>query len=163
MSDDSIVVIGIGNDFRGDDAVGLYTARLLEERGLPGTSIVVGVAEGTALIDHWESAAKCFVIDCAVSGANPGTRHTFQAHIEAIPGDIFTGYSTHNISVTDAVELAKVMGKLPKELIVYGIEGCNFEPGAALSKDVESMAREVAREIATKITATASQPRSRGV
>jgi hydrogenase maturation protease len=44
MSDD-VVVIGIGNDFRRDDGVGLAVAEELAKRNLPGVRVVTAIGE----------------------------------------------------------------------------------------------------------------------
>ena len=43
----------------------------------------------------------------------------------------FAGRSTHALTVAQAIELARNLGRLPKRLVVVGIEGRNFEAGAA--------------------------------
>lgn len=49
-----------------------------------------------------------------------------------IPADSFH-YSTHTVSVAEAVEMARVMGRLPDRLLIYGIEGADFGSGDGLS------------------------------
>ena len=44
--------------------------------------------------------------------------------------------STHAVGVGEAIELARVVGRLPSRIVVYGIEGSRFETGAALSAEV---------------------------
>lgn len=147
----SIVVVGIGNDFRTDDGVGLYVARLIQAMDFKDVTVVPGVAEGTALLDAWENSSRTIVIDCAVSGQQPGTIHRFDVNENSIPAEMFNGYSTHNISVTDAVELARVLGRLPGSLVVYGIEGSDFSAGTGLSADVAAAAHKVVDEIIAQI------------
>ncbi len=148
----STVVVGIGNEFRTDDGVGLYVARLIQAMDFKDVTVIEGVAEGTALLDAWDKAARTFVIDCAVSGQPPGTIHRFDVNENSIPAAMFNGYSTHNISVTDAVELARALGRLPRNLIVYGIEGNNFAAGADLSPKVVAAAHKVVDAIISEIT-----------
>ncbi len=59
-----IVVIGIGNEFRGDDAVGIVVARALLEGPLPSFVRVVeaGLA-GPSLLDMWMGADLAIVVD----------------------------------------------------------------------------------------------------
>ncbi|MFZ5981550.1 MAG: hydrogenase maturation protease, partial [Candidatus Zixiibacteriota bacterium] len=106
-----IVVIGLGNDFRGDDAVGLYTARLLAKKNIPGMRIIEGVSDGTSLIDVWSGTQACFLIDCVYSQKEPGHIHRFDALTDDIPEDIFPGYSTHAFSITGAVKLARTIDR----------------------------------------------------
>src|SRR5262245_58209916 len=67
------VVIGIGNDFRRDDAVGLPVADQIAERGLLGVCVVTGIAESTALLEAWSGAARAVVVDAAAGvDSTPG-------------------------------------------------------------------------------------------
>ena len=49
----------------------------------------------------------------------------------------FLRCSTHNFSVHDAIEMARALGKLPLRLMVFGVEGLQFEPGAEVSSPVQ--------------------------
>jgi hydrogenase maturation protease len=56
-------------------------------------------------------------------------------------------YSTHAFSVAEAVELARALGELPPKLVLYGIEGKNFDCGIGLSSEVEKATEEIVRRI----------------
>jgi len=139
----SIVIIGLGNDYRGDDAIGLYTARLLVEKGIPGLKVIEGVSDGTTLIHAWQDAPACYLVDCVFSQNKPGHIHRFDALTDVIPEEIFPGYSTHAFSITGAVKLARALNQLPKKLVVYGIEGASFATGKTITLEVERAARKV--------------------
>ena len=86
------------------------------------------------------------VVDAVQSGADIGTIHRYDATEESMPAQ-FLRCSTHNFSVHDAIEMARVMEILPPRLMVYGIEGSHFEPGAELSQAVQTAVVETARRI----------------
>ena len=46
--------------------------------------------------------------------------------------------STHTLGLGEAVQLARRLGALPRELIIYGIEGQDFGYGPGLSPAVQS-------------------------
>ena len=142
-----IVVVGIGNEFRKDDSVGLYVARLIREKASQKINIIEGIPDGYNLIEKWDNSSCVFVIDCTVSGAKPGTIYSFDALKEKIPDNLFNGYSTHSISVVEAIKLAKTLDRLPERLMVYGVEGKEFSPGIGLSPDVKLAAIELADKI----------------
>ena len=146
-----IVVIGVGNEFRTDDGAGLYAARKIKEIGLEYVRVIEGVSDGTSLMEAWEDSTLTFVIDCAVSKASPGTVYRFDIASDKIPGGLFGSYSTHAINVTDTVELARILRRLPPRLIIYGIEGNNFTPGNTLSPVVKEKAEQVARNVIEEI------------
>jgi hydrogenase maturation protease len=143
----NVVIVGIGNEFRKDDGVGLYVSRLIQEKADKKIRVVEGIPDGFALIETWDDFSLVFVIDCAASGNKQGTIYRFDALKEKIPGDLFDGFSTHSISVVDAIELAKTLGRLPKSLMVYGIEGNDYSPGTQLSPEVKMAADQLVEQI----------------
>jgi hydrogenase maturation protease len=135
------IVIGVGNQSRGDDGVGLEVARRVRSRG--SFQIPTGSYE---LMDVWEGADDVIVVDAARSGSLAGTVHRFDAHDESLPGGILST-STHSIGVADAIEMARALGRLPERIVVYGIEVSDVTPGAALTASVEQAVEAVVREI----------------
>jgi hydrogenase maturation protease len=119
----------VGNRLRGDDAAGLVVAERL--RGTPHEG------EGTALLDLWEGDDTVVVVDTMRSGAPPGTIRRFDASREPLPAQLRFS-STHAIGVAEAIELARSLGRLPRTVIVYGVEGADFEAGAPLSATVSA-------------------------
>ncbi len=131
------VVIGVGNALRGDDAAGVEVASRLG--GLACDE------EPSRLIEAWEGADAAVLVDTVVSDAAPGTIHRFDASDEPIPARALRS-STHAIGLAETIELARALGRLPKSVVVYGIEGASFEAGAPLSPAVEDA---VSRLVAT--------------
>ena len=58
-----VLVIGIGNAYRGDDAVGLVVAQRLQEVPLDHVIIVTTPRDGTALFELWRDADVVVLID----------------------------------------------------------------------------------------------------
>lgn len=146
MDDGKIIVIGIGNEFRGDDAAGLLVVRRLKEKQTAGVEFWEQSGEATALMESMSQADTAILVDAVQSNAEVGTIHHYDASEQSMPAQ-FLRCSTHNFSVHDAIEMARVMEKLPPRLMVYGIEGSHFEPGAELSPAVQTAVVEVARRI----------------
>jgi hydrogenase maturation protease len=59
--------------------------------------------------------------------------------------------STHAFGLAEAVELARALGRLPRFLVVYGVEGKCFTPGAALSAGVEAAAADAAARVLDEV------------
>jgi len=131
-----MLIIGLGNEYRRDDAVGLVVARRLKEAAPAHVRVLEESGEGTALIESWKGADAVILIDALHSGAKAGTVRRLDAHRQPIPTGLFH-YSTHAFGLAEAIELARALGQLPPCLIVYGIEGTNFEAGLGLSPEVE--------------------------
>ena len=146
------LIIGVGNDFRGDDCAGLEVARRLRALNLPGTVITEHTGDGAALMESWRAAGRVILIDATQSGVAPGIVHRLDASAQTIPAAFFS-YSTHAFSVAEAVEMARALGELPPDLIIYGIEGTRFALGEALSPEVEAAITRVTDAVARDIRA----------
>lgn len=146
-TDGPIVVIGVGNDFRSDDGVGLTVARAIAALNLPGVTVIVGVADGSNLVTAWENSRAVFIVDCARSGAESGTIYRFDPLSEEIPADIFPRFSTHAIDIPESIRLGRLLGNLPPQLTVFAIEGENLAAGAELTYKVKTAAEKVAAMI----------------
>ncbi len=141
-----IFVIGIGNVYRSDDAVGFIVAQHVKEQAPDTVTVTKESGDGATLMESWEDAYAVILIDAVYSGTKPGTIHRFDAHVQQIPAQFFH-YSTHAFGIAEAIELARTLGKLPSYLIVYGIEGKCFEAGMGLSAEVSNAAQEVVMRI----------------
>ena len=151
MSSD-VLVIGVGNTFRGDDGVGPVVAARLKELALPGVTILEQSGEGTSLMAAWENAAYVIVIDAVQSGAEPGTIHRLDVTDKPIPAQFGSRFSGHAFGVAGAVEMARLLDRLPKRLIVYGIEGLAFATRQGLSAEVERGVETAVQQIRKELT-----------
>src|SRR5690242_9383344 len=90
-----MLIVGIGNEYRHDDAAGLMVARRISEELAPGpdlTSLETD-GDGTALLKKWQSARSVILIDSVSSGGDPGTIHYFDVYEQRLPTDIFSSSS----------------------------------------------------------------------
>ena len=145
-----ILLIGIGNEYRRDDSIGLHVIRALEERNLPDTVLVESSGDGVELIEMFISVRMAILIDAVSSGAKPGTIYRLDALTQPIPTQL-SFQSTHAFGVAEAIELARIVDQLPLSLIVYAIEGENFSTGVGLSSTVEEAVRKVVEQVISEI------------
>ncbi len=147
------LVVGIGNTDRGDDGAGIVAARHIRSKMLSGIPVIEQSGEGTDLIDLWQTMnlPRVFLIDAVFCGLPPGTIQRFDAHDTPLPAQFVGDYSTHSFGLIEAIELARVLGCLPPQVIVYGIEGQCFDLDAPLSVEVEAAAHKAAELIITEL------------
>ena len=137
-------VIGIGNEYRGDDAAGLAVARSLADTDdvvvleLPG--------EGSEIIEALERFDRAFLVDASRSDSEPGRIREFDVSTEPLPVRFFN-YSTHAFGLAEAIEVARALGRLPSTVRVFGIEGQSFAAGAELSAAVRESIHQVEQRI----------------
>jgi len=131
------IVIGVGNAYRGDDAVGLAVAERVRRLVAEDVEVLECEQEPTRLLDAWSDAELAVVVDACASGGTPGCVHRFDLGDGPLPARVFRS-STHAFGVGDAVELSRALEQLPKRVVVYGVEGADFAAGAELSASVET-------------------------
>ena len=156
-------IIGCGNLDRGDDAAGLLVARRLHALGVgtPGVEIpaveipVVEITEHSgesfSLMDCWAGFENVILVDATAPSGKPGQVQVWNARVERLPEDVFP-CSTHAFGVREAVELARTMNRLPRALLIYGIEGKQFSFAAPLSVEVERAVASVVEQLAMQLS-----------
>ena len=140
------VVIGIGNRLRGDDAAGVEVTERLREAVPRGVEVVACDAEPSRLMEAWGGADTVVLVDTVSSGAPAGTLHRFEAGESAVPARAFRS-STHAIGIADTIELARALGRLPRRVRVYGVEGVDFGTGRPLTPAVETAVGRVVDDV----------------
>ena len=144
-----VLVIGIGNDLRGDDAAGLLVARRLHALDM---TVCEQSGEGTALMRAWQGWPHVIVVDAVCSDMAPGTIYRFEASSRRLPAALFS-LSTHGFGLAEAVELARVLHELPPRLVVYAIEGRQFAMGSRMSGPVRHALEYVTDSIRHEVEA----------
>ena len=148
-----ILIIGIGNAYRSDDGAGLTAAAELTRLRLPGADILKASGDGTSLIEAWQGRKHVVLVDATSAGATPGTIHRIETSTEPLPAN-FSHHSTHSVNLAEAVELARVLNRLPERLTVLGIEGEDFRSGTELSPAVRSAVDKVVQLICEELACT---------
>jgi hydrogenase maturation protease len=146
----SVLVVGIGNVYRGDDAAGLMVASLVRSARQPGVTVLDLEGEPVSLLDLWAGTDAVYLADAVRSGGQPGTVYRFDAALGLPPAPL-RHRGTHAFSLGDAIEMARAVGGLPGRLVVYGIEGAAFQAGVPLSAPVRSAVTEVACRILAEL------------
>ena len=149
-----ILVIGIGNEDRGDDAIGLEIARRVRDLCLDGVTVEELGGDPLSLLEIWDRGDWTILIDAVTSGTEAGTVMRFDALADDLPAIFEPRVSSHGIGVGEVVALARALDRLPARLVVYGIEGEAFDVGSPLSPGlanaiditVERVAHEASRK-----------------
>jgi len=156
-SDRDVLVIGIGNLYRRDDAVGIEILRRLQGNVPFGVTLLEATGEGTALLDAWRGFDEVYVCDAVSSDAPAGHIYRLDAVAEPVPRAFFN-YSTHAFALAEAVEMARALGELPRRLVIYGIQGETFAAGRGLSTALDLAADVVAAQLREELRDEAGPP-----
>jgi hydrogenase maturation protease len=127
-------VVGMGSP-HGDDALAWSAIDRLEQscRGRPELAFhrVMG---GQQLLDLLDGQGTLILIDALSGGGAPGVVQRFSWPDERFQSS--TTRSTHDFGAAEALRLAGVLGSLPGEITIFGIEAKCCEPNASLSPRV---------------------------
>ena len=126
-------VICYGNPLCGDDGIGWHIGRRLAERQLPGHTWIVVCHQLTPdLAEPISRSAQVVFVDAQVRG-RPGE----VACTRIVPGENPLPPIGHAASPHTLLALSRwLYGKAPMALI-YSVTGIRFNPGDALSPEVE--------------------------
>jgi hydrogenase maturation protease len=151
------LVVGMGNELRGDDGCGIAVARAVRDRLGASSEVVELAGEPTALLDLWAGRDLVYAVDAVRSGGPVGTI----VRREVVEGRLPTGpaTSTHGLSLAEVVALGSSLDRMPRRLVLYGIEAGEVGTGRGLSAAVARAVGEVVQRIDEEITAAL---RSRG-
>ncbi|BBX20289.1 hydrogenase maturation protease [Mycolicibacterium duvalii] len=150
MTDPRAVVIGIGNRFRSDDAIGPVVAARLEELALPGVLVTVCDGEPAGLLDTWAGVDLAVIIDAVrCEPATPG--RIWRTTIDEVCG-LPSATSSHAVGIPEAVRLGQALGRVPAELVVIAVEADSLVLGDGLSGPVAAAAPEVLRTVLRELS-----------
>lgn len=149
-----VLVVGVGNLNRSDDAVGIVVAKRLSELGGDAVTVLEHSGEGAGLVEMWAGMDMVILVDAVSSGGTPGTVHRLDARATPIPVGLLH-HSSHAFGVAEAVELGRALDRLPPRLLVYGVVGMRFAFGRGLTGAVEGAVSGVVDCIVRDVQAVA--------
>jgi hydrogenase maturation protease len=151
-----LVVIGIGQSLRGDDAAGLKAVKQWQEAhpdtaSQPKLRVELAELPGVGLLSLMEGAQAAILVDAVHSSAPPGTIHLLsEADLEGFGAG---SGSAHGWGVTETLALGRLLNPehVPARIQLVGIEASELGLGqtlsppvaAALSRAVEQIERAV--------------------
>jgi hydrogenase maturation protease len=136
-----IVLIGIGQELRGDDAAGIEIVREWQQ-AYPDTArqtrVELSPLPGLGLLDLLEGAQTAILVDAVKSDAKPGTVHT--VGLEDVEAFAAGSGSAHGFGVAETLALAKQVSpdSLPEQIILLGIEIQHMDLGQPMSSAVRA-------------------------
>ena len=140
------LVLGLGNDVAGDDAVGPLVARalLVELDGV--ADVVESSAAGLALIEVFAGYARAIVVDSIVTGRNPPGTVTEMGLLDV--GRVVAS-SLHNAGLPELAAVAARLGLgFPSQTVVFAVEVVDpYTFGVGLSEPVAGAVEELVQRV----------------
>ena len=151
------LVLGLGNEFVADDAVGLLVARAVREQVADAADVVESSASGMALIEIFDGYDRAIVVDSIRTGRNPPGTIT-ELTLEQI-GHVVAP-SLHQAGLPELAAVAERLGlKFPSEIRVLAVEVQDpYTLGGAVSTAVAAAVDELAQRVRARLEQWASEP-----
>lgn len=146
------LVLGVGNPILSDDGVGIYVARELKRRNLPGIDVEELAASGLELLDAVRGYERVVIIDAIQ------TTHGRVGELHVLEEKDFEksvhGSSPHGINIATALALGRrlVPNEMPKEVVFFAIEVEDLlNVSEKLTPKVSSAVPDILRRIETEL------------
>jgi hydrogenase maturation protease len=149
-----IKVVGFGNTLRGDDGVGAYVARALEEQYELSGEVEVEelAAPGLELVHRITGIDALILVDAVNDGSPPGTVTVYrQDEIVRITPARHT--APHAPSVTESLALAEMAGGAPTDVLLIGVSGGSYGMGEPMSAAVRAAVPEAIKILLRELEA----------
>ena len=146
----SVLVMGIGNILLSDEGVGIRIIEALQKKEYPDYVEVIDGGTGTLdLLEIISNRERVIIIDAVTGGSKPGTVYRFT------PDDIrikkLAPVSTHQFGFMEIIDMAKLMGDLPADIVIIGIEPEILNWGMDLSPEVLAVIPKVLKLIENEL------------
>jgi hydrogenase maturation protease len=128
-------VIGVGNIMMKDDGIGPFLISKLKEMDkLPDDVDLIDEGVGGMRIIHdIEGYDRILIIDAADFGGCPGEYKLFRPEdVETVKA--ISGRSLHEMDLIKTIELARLTGAAPDDIIIMAVQPGTIEMGEEISK-----------------------------
>jgi hydrogenase maturation protease len=131
----NILLVGVGNVLMGDDGIGVRVVHEIEKRyHLPeSVEVLDGGTSGLELLSYFSERDQVIIVDAVESGLPPGTVVKMEG--EDVPARFATRISPHQLGISDVLAAARISGKLPREMVLIGMEPKRVELRLDLSEE----------------------------
>ncbi|MFN4217830.1 MAG: hydrogenase maturation protease [Candidatus Bipolaricaulia bacterium] len=151
------LILGLGNELLGDDAVGILAARTLKERLKDKADVVESSLSGMALLDLFIGYERAIIIDAVKTGRTPpGTIY------ELSPADLgaVLAPSPHYAGLPELIATAQALHlDFPKEIKIFALEVEDlYTIGGKLSPAVARAVGELVQRVEQALTTPSGTP-----
>lgn len=143
-----VLVLGVGNLLLSDEGLGVRAVEELKKRySFPeGVELMDGGTLGIDLLYFMEGVEKLLIIDAILGGKPHGSLYKFKGD-EALVYFKGKKLSAHDIGILEVLALAELTEKLPKEVVVLGMEPESLEISLELSPSIKKNFNRFLEEI----------------
>ncbi len=154
----STVVIGVGNEFRRDDGIGLAVLELLQAEVPASVRLVASDGEPSRLIEEWTGADLAVVVDALPPEAGPDAGSELAGEVRSIVLDEIAAAppataSSHGLGLGEAIGLGRALDRMPRRLVIHAVRAADCGYGTGLTPAVAAVAGTVAAAVLAELRA----------
>ena len=126
------LVLGLGNLVHSDDGLGVHAIQslTLDSRVPADVVLMDGGTQGLNLLPHLSAFERLLVIDALDVGEPPGTLVRLEGKaLQNLPGKA----SVHQLGFADLLVALDLLGELPEEIVLLGVQPLSTDWGTELS------------------------------
>lgn len=150
-SDNSVVLLGVGNILLTDEGLGVHVVNDLERNYTftPAISIIDGGTMGMELLTYMRGMKKILLVDAINGGEVPGTVYEFpHKELEAY---FMEHISVHEVGMQDILRIRAIQEDPLEDAVVIGVEPLSlevgFEPSEPVAKALPNVKERVLRTL----------------
>ncbi|MEI7934426.1 MAG: HyaD/HybD family hydrogenase maturation endopeptidase [Chlorobiaceae bacterium] len=153
-----INVIGLGNLLYGDEGFGVAALnRFRDLSDFPETvRCIDGGTQGIYLLDYLESCDAVIVFDALIP--LDYDRRVYVYRNEELPAFIHRKMSSHQMGLSEVLGIARLRGKMPKEIVLIGVPPKELELNVGLSPEVSHLLPEAVEEARAMVKGWLASP-----
>jgi hydrogenase maturation protease len=131
-----INIIGLGNTLHGDEGFGVAAVNTFRDSSSypENVQFIDGGTQGVYLLDYIESCDALMVFDALIPLEYD--RGVYVYRNEELPAFIHRKMSSHQMGFSELIGVAKLRGKMPKELVLIGVPPRELHLSLNLSPEV---------------------------
>jgi hydrogenase maturation protease len=147
----NILVLGIGNLLLQDEGAGVRAVEEFERRyAIPdGVELLDGGTSGIELLQYIQGKDCLILLDVVKSGNPPGTFIRLDG--ENVPALFQKKISPHQLGLSDLLATAQLIDRMPKRVVLFGIEPKSIETGLEMSEEVGGAIGRLADMVALEL------------
>lgn len=138
-----IAIIGVGNLLMGDDGIGIHAVEALRKEKLPSNVHIFDCAtRAFDVLECMHGCEKAVIVDAYKKGGIAGSIYKFSFDPNDALEESFN-LSMHDINFIDALRAGRGIYKLPKEIVIIGVEPEMLDWGLGLSSKLDDALPEI--------------------
>ncbi len=148
-----IGILGVGNLLLSDEGVGVHLVRYLEQHYIMPAEVELydGGTAGLYLSGFVETCRVLIVVDALAIKAQPGTIRIYYDD-EVKSSLLQTHLSPHQMGFLETVELCRLQGREPEQLVVIGVCPAQIDAGVELSDEIREVLPLLAGEVLNQLS-----------